>query len=438
MRGRTLVVGGGISGMTAAIQASEAGCEVVLVEKNSYLGGRVVQMSKYFPKLCPPICGHEINVRRIRSNRKIRCLTLAEVERITGDPGNYRVTIRVRPRGVNEKCTACGDCAEVCPVERANAFNWGMDRTKGIYLPFDAAYPPRFVIDAEACLGDSCRKCVEACKYDAIDLNDKWTVEEIEVAAVIFATGWQPYDAVRIENLGFGRYPNIVTNMMMERLASATGPTEGKITRPSDGQEIESIAFVQCAGSRDENHLKHCSGVCCMASLKQARYVREQYPEARVYVFYIDVRAPGRLEDFYADLQKDEKISFIKGKVAKIEEDAASQDLVVEAEDIIGGGRVTRKVGMVVLATGLVPSEIGGEIGSGLKRDEHGFLLPQQDQSGLIAVGCAKRPIDVAACVRDATGAALKALQIVCEEDQWSKKENSLSTSARAVKSAAR
>jgi quinone-modifying oxidoreductase subunit QmoA len=236
-------------------------------------------------------------------------------------------------------------------------------------------------------------------------------VEEIEVGAVIFATGWQPYDAERIESLGFGRYPNVVTNMMMERLASETGPTEGKIARPSDGKEIESIAFVQCAGSRDENHLKHCSGVCCMASLKQARYVREQYPEAQVYVFYIDVRAPGRLEDFYADLQADEKISIIKGKVAKIEEDAASRALVVEAEDILGGGRLTQKVDMVVLATGVVPSEIGGEIASGLKRDEHGFLIPEQDHPGLLTAGCAKRPIDVAACVRDATGAAIKALQ---------------------------
>jgi quinone-modifying oxidoreductase subunit QmoA len=410
-RGKVLVIGGGISGMTAAIQASEVGCEVVLVEKNPHLGGRVAQMYQYFPKLCPPVCGQEINLRRIRANGRIRCVTLAEVERITGEPGNYRATIRVQPRGVNEKCTACGDCVEACPEERPNAFNWGMDRTKAIYLPFDAAYPPRFVIDAEACPGESCGKCVEACKYDAIELGGEPTVEEIEVGAVIVATGWQPYDAERIENLGFGRYPNVVTNMMLERLASATGPTEGKITRPSDGQEIDSIAFVQCAGSRDENHLRHCSGVCCMASLKQARYVREQYPEAQVHIFYIDVRAPGRLEDFYADLQTDEKISLVKGKVAKIEEDAASHDLVVEAEDILGGGRVTRKVGMVVLATGIVPSELGGEVAGSLKRDEHGFLTPEQDDPGLLAVGCAKRPVDVAACVRDATGAALKALQ---------------------------
>jgi quinone-modifying oxidoreductase subunit QmoA len=397
--------------MTAAIEASEAGCEVVLIDKNPYLGGRVAQMYKYFPKLCPPVCGQEINLRRIRSNGQIRVLTLAEVEGITGEPGNYLVSLRLHPRGVNEKCTACGACIDVCPEERANEFNWGMDRTKAIYLPHDTAYPVRYVIDADACPGSSCAKCVEACEYDAIELDAPSAVEEIEVAAVIFATGWRPYDAERIENLGFGRHPNIITNMMMERLASETGPTQGRIRRPSDGKEIESIAFVQCAGSRDENHLKHCSGVCCMGSLKQARYVREQYPEAQVHIFYIDVRAPGRLEDFYADLQEDEKTSIIKGKVAKIEEDAGTGDLVVEAEDIIGGGRMSRKVGMVVLATGMVPSEIDGDAGSGLKRDEHGFLLSEQDQPGLLTAGCAKRPIDVAACVRDATSAALKAIQ---------------------------
>jgi heterodisulfide reductase subunit A-like polyferredoxin len=310
---------------------------------------------------------------------------------------------------VNEKCTSCGACSEACPEERLNDFNWGMDRTKAIYLPFDAAYPPRFVLDEKACSGEGCTSCVEACEYDAIELGGQPTTEEIEADAVVFATGWQPYEAAKIENLGFAESPDIVTNMMMERMASATGPTGGKIARPSDGKEIESIAFVQCAGSRDENHLKHCSGVCCMGSLKQVRYVREQYPEAQVHVFYIDVRAPGRLEDFYADLQEDEKVSIVKGKVAKIAADGGG--LVVEAEDIIGGGKLSEKVDMVVLATGLVPSEIGGEVSAALKRDEHGFLLAEQDSPGLLTAGCAKRPIDVAACVRDATAAALKALQ---------------------------
>ncbi len=408
---RILVVGGGISGVTTAVEASEAGCEVVLVEKNPYLGGRVAQMHQYFPKLCPPMCGLEISLRRLRTSGRIRCLTLAEVEKIAGEPGNYRATVRRHPRLVNENCTACGACVDVCPVDRPNAFNLDLDRNKAIYVPFEQAYPPRFVIDGDACEGASCSKCVEACAYDAIDLDEKPGTEEIEAGAIVFATGWQPYDAARMENLGFGRYANVVTNLMMERLAAVNGPTAGRITRPSDGKEIESIAFVQCAGSRDENYLKHCSGVCCSASLKQATYVREQHPDAQVFIFYIDIRTPGRLEDFYVARQADEKISIIKGKAAKIEEDPSTKDLVLEAEDVLGGGRLRQRVSMVVLATGIVPSDCPVELPGELKRDEDGFLEPEQAQSGILAAGCAKRPVDVAACVRDATGVALKALQ---------------------------
>ncbi|HID77322.1 MAG TPA: CoB--CoM heterodisulfide reductase iron-sulfur subunit A family protein [Planctomycetaceae bacterium] len=407
-----LVAGGGISGISAAIEASEAGCQVVLVEKEPYLGGRVVQMHQYFPKLCPPTCGLEINFRRLRTSPRIRCLTLAEVETIGGGPGHYQVTIRRRPRMVNRKCTACGACVEACPVERPDAFNYGMGTTRAIYLPHPMAFPLQYVIDTDACPGAECGKCVAACPYQAIDLEMQSETIQLEVQAVIWATGWEPYDASKIEGLGFGTYPNVITNVMMERLASSNGPTAGKIQRPSDGQPIQSVAFVQCAGSRDENYLKHCSGVCCMASLKQARYVREQYPDAEISIFYIDIRTPGRLEDFYSEIQKDGKVQLIKGKVAKISEDGG--DLVVEAEDTLSGERVTRKVNLVVLATGIVPqgAEVRFETGGGLARDEHGFLTEEQGLSGMLPVGCAKRPSEVAGCVRDATGAALKALHI--------------------------
>jgi quinone-modifying oxidoreductase subunit QmoA len=416
-KGTILVIGGGISGITAAIEASEAGCDVVLVEKQAYLGGRVAQMHQYFPKLCPPSCGLEMNFRRIRSSPRIRCLTLSEVEQITGGPGSYRATIRRHPRRVNRKCTACGACAEACPVERPDPFNCGMSLTKAIYLPFEMAYPLQFVIDGGACLGRQCGKCVPACPYQAIDLEMKPETVEVEVQAVIGATGWEPFDAAQIEGLGFGTCRNVITNLMMERLASPGGPTAGKIQRPSDGKGIESIAFVQCAGSRDENYLKHCSGVCCMASLKHARYVRQQYPDAQIYIFYIDVRSPGRLEDFYAQMQKDEKLHLIKGKVGKVAEDAANGDIVVEAEDIFSGCRVAQKVNLVVLATGMVPAAAAVRIepGGEWRRDEHGFLAKDQPLAGLLGAGCAKRPADVASCVRDATGTALKALQCCVE-----------------------
>jgi len=408
---KILVVGGGISGISAAMEAAAAGCEVVLVEKNPYLGGRVVQMHKYFPKLCPPMCGIEINLKRMRTaGDKIRVLTLAEVKKVSGGPGSYHVTIEKAPRFVNDNCTACGACVDVCPVERPDAFNYGMSKTKAIYLPFEQAYPPLYVIDGDVCEGASCNKCVEACEYKAIELDQKSETIELDVSSVIFATGWTPYDPAKIEPLGFGKYPNVINNVRMERLAAVNGPTGGAIKRPSDGGAIESIAFVQCAGSRDENYLKHCSGVCCAASLKQASYVREQYPDAKIFIFYIDLRTPGRLEDFLQAREEDEKIELIKGKVARIEEDA-SGDLVVEAEDVLGGGIVRVKVNMVVLATGIVPSEIGTEVPDGFVRDEHGFLVAEQPQPGILAAGCAKRPVEVASCVRDATGVALKALQ---------------------------
>ena len=412
-RGTILVVGGGISGITAAIEASEAGCDVVLVEKNPYLGGRVAQMNQYFPKMCPPSCGLEINLRRIRTSPSIRTLTLSEIEKISGEPGHFRVTVKRLPRGVNSKCTVCGECVEVCPKERVNEFDFGMSTTKAIYMPYKMAYPVQYVIDADACPGSECGKCVEACQYDAIELDKDPEMIELEVAAVIWATGWDPYDATQLEGLGFGKYKNVITNVMMERLASGDGPTDGKIKRPSDDKEIETVAFVQCAGSRDENYLKHCSGVCCMGSLKQTRYVREQYPDAEIFVFYIDIRAPGRLDDFYQMCQEDEKLHLVKGKVAKITEESANGDVVLEAEDTMTGERIEQKVNLVVLATGLVPvnASVNFENGGGLQRDEDGFLVSEQPQAGMVATGCAKRPVDVAACVRDATGAALRALQ---------------------------
>lgn len=411
-RGRILVVGGGVSGITAAVEASEAGAEVVLVEREAFLGGRVAALNEYFPKLCPPTCGLEINMRRVKTSPRIRVLTLAEVEKVTGEPGRYQATVRKNPRYVRESCTACGACVDVCPADREDSFNLGMGTTKAVYLPFDMAYPFRFAIDGEACLGEAeCGKCVPACPFDAIDLAMEAETEVLDVDAVIWATGWSPPDASRFEGLGFGTHPDIVTNVMMERLAAPAGPTDGELKRPSNGEPIHSVAFVQCAGSRDENHFKQCSGVCCLASLKQARYVRAQYPEADIYVFYIDIRAPGRLEDFYVASQEDEKLHLVKGKVAKVS--PKGDGLEVEAEDTLSGERVRQQVDLVVLATGMIPTGPGAvEVEGGLETDEFGFLAPVQPQAGMLPVGCAKRPIDVAACVRDATSAAVKALGV--------------------------
>lgn len=399
-----LVVGGGVSGLTAAIEASEAGSEVYLVEQKSYLGGRVAQMNQYFPKLCPPNCGLEINFKRIKQNPRIKFFTLSEIEKIDGVEGDYTVTVKSNPRYVNHNCTACGKCTEACPAERANEFNYGMGKTKAIYNAHEFAFPMKYVIDGSACLGAECGKCVAACEYGAIELDMSAKSFNLNVGSIVWATGWEPYDAQKVDYYGFGRHQNVITNVMMERLAASNGPTAGKILRPSDGKEVKTIAFVQCAGSRDENHLPYCSGVCCMASLKQATYVKAASPDAKVYMFYIDVRAMGKHEDFYTKVQDD--INMIKGKVGEISEDPETKDLIVQVENQLTGEIMKETVDMVVLATGMAPSTSSAL--DTISYDEDGFIV---SQPGIFGAGCAKKPLDVSSSVKDSTSAALKAIQ---------------------------
>jgi len=406
-----LVIGGGISGITAALEAAEVGAKVLLVEKGPSLGGRVSRMYHYFPKLCPPTCGLEINFRRIKQNPRIQVLTLAEVESVSGQAGEYEVKIRQNPRYVNEKCTACGDCAEACALTIPNDFDLGMSQRKAAYLPFTMAYPQRYVLDPQIIGTDDAKRCDEACKYGAIDLTMQPQTLTAKVGSIVVATGWNPYDLKALENLGGGRYPNVISNVMMERISAPNGPTGGKILRPSDQKEVKSVIFAQCAGSRDENHLPYCSGICCLASMKQAHYVREQYPEAQVKIFYIDIRAIGKFEDFYSKLQQDDKVEFVKGKVAKIQEDPATQDPVVEVEDTLSGEKIRAQADLVVLATGMVPSTASERLSMDIAYDEFGFVVSDGSQPGICAAGCAKRPVDVASSLQDATGAALKAIQ---------------------------
>ena len=411
--GSIMVVGGGISGLTTALEAAEVGYEVFLVEKNPYLGGRVAQLNQYFPKLCPPTCGLEINFRRIKDNPRLKVFTLAEVAKVDGAPGAYTVSVKLNPRHVNENCTCCGDCTEACQTEIDSYYDFGMQKIKGAHLPFEMAFPSRFIIhQAVKDSAEDAQRVKEACKYDAVDFDMEAKTFDLQVGAIVWATGWEPYDAAKIDNLGFGQYPTIITNMMMERLAAPNGPTKGKIVRPGDSKEPESVAFVQCAGSRDENHLPYCSYICCMASLKQATYVRERYPEAKIYIFYIDLRAPGqRYEKFYKKIKEDENIFFIKGKVAEVSEEPGTGNITVVAENAVTGEKVHQEVEMVVLATGMQPTAAEAKLPADLTYTDDGFIVNDFDKGGMFATGCANKPLDVTTSNQNATGMALKAIQ---------------------------
>ena len=411
-----LVVGGGISGMTAAIEAAECGKDVILVEKAPSLGGRVSQLYKYFPKLCFPTCGLEINQRRIKANKRLHILTMSEVTNVTGDAGNYTATVKTSPRYVNENCTACGACAEAVSAEVDNPFNYNMNKTKAVYLPHNMAHPQRYVIDPNIIGSDEADNAKAACKYDAIDLDMQETTMELNVGAIVWATGWKPYDAAKIQPYGYDRFDNVITSLEFERMMDPFGPTGGKLLRPSDAKEAKNVAFIQCAGSRDSNHLTHCSRICCMASLKQTTYLTEQYgddEEAKASIYYIDIRAIDRFEDFYQRVQDDPKVSFIKSKVANITLDQESGNPILHGVDTEGYHRYSNPHDLVVLAIGMTPGVDISEIASGVSTDSSGFIQVNVDNGGIFGAGCASNALDVNRSVQNATAAALRSIQVV-------------------------
>jgi len=414
-----LVVGGGISGMTAALEAAECGKNVILLEKNPSLGGRVSQLYKYFPKLCFPTCGMEINLRRIKANPNLKVITLAEVTDVSGQTGDYTVKIKLSPRYVNENCTACGDCASAVESTFSDEYNYGLSQRKGAYLPFSMAYPQRYVIDSRLIGTADADKAKSACKIGAVNLDMQAETLELKAGAIVWATGWKPFDAAKIQPYGHGRIPNVITSVEFERLADPYGPTGGKIVRPSDGKEAKNIAFIQCAGSRDRNYLKHCSRICCMATLKQTTYVREKFGDnGQATVYYIDIRAIDRFEDFYQKVQKDPNVKFIKSKVANITFDKASGNPVLNGNNLELSGtgkdmRYSTQHDLVVLAVGMEPSVDFAKMPFKLRLNEHGFIEMDESNGGMFAAGVASDALDVNRAAQQATAAALRAIQVV-------------------------
>ncbi len=405
-----LVVGGGISGMTAALEAAETGKQVVLVEKRPYVGGRVTQLYKYFPKLCFPTCGLEINQRRAKMNPNLHIITMAEVTDLQGEAGNYTATVKISPRYVNENCTACGDCAKVVEAEFDNDFDYGLGKRKGAYLPHRMAHPQRYVLDPAIIGTEDAQKAKEACKVNAINLDMQEETIEFKAGAVIWATGWKPYDANKIQPYGYDRIANVITSVEFERMADPNGPTGGKLVRPSDGNEVKSVAFIQCAGSRDKNHLLHCSRICCMASLKQATYPAD---DVDVSIYYIDIRAIDRFEDFYQKVKAKENVKFIKSKVASIVENKENGNPTLHGVDTEGYNRYANEHDLVVLAIGMEPSVDKASFPVEIVINEEGFIEPAPENGGVFAAGCSSDALDVNRAVQHATGAALRAIQVV-------------------------
>jgi len=409
-----LVVGGGISGMTAALEAAECGKQVILIEKNPSVGGRISQLYKYFPKLCHPKCGLEINLRRMKANRNLRLMALTEVTHVEGEAGNYTASLKVNPRYVNDNCTACGDCAKAVETEFDDEFNYGLGKRKGAYLPFNMSFPFRYVLDPRIIGTPDADKAKEACKYNAIDLDMEEHELKINVGAIIWATGWKPYDANKIQPYGYDRIPNVITSVEFERMLDPFGPTGGKILRPSDSKEAKDVAFIQCAGSRDHNHLKHCSRICCMASLKQTTYLREQYgDDCKGTVYYIDIRATDRIDDFYQKVQEDPNITFTKSKVANITEDRESGNPVLHGVDTEGYHRYSNPHELVVLAIGMEPSVPKGDFPMEVVVNEEGFIELDEANGAFFAAGCSSDALDVNRAVQSATASALRAIQVV-------------------------
>ena len=405
-----LVVGGGISGITTALEAAETGHDVVILEKTPALGGRVAQLNRYFPKLCHPTCGLEINFQRIRKNPRVKVFTMASVTAVTGERGDYTATVRQTPRYVKANCTACGDCARATETKMQNSFDYNLGEVTAAYLPHEMAFPMRYVIAPQVIGTPEAERIKTACKYDAVDLDEKESTFDLHVGAIVWATGWQPYDAAKISPYRYAHIKDVITNVEMERLAAPNGPTGGKIVRPSDGAAPKKVALIQCAGSRDYNHLAYCSRICCLASMKHAAYIREQSAEATVDIYYIDIRAHDKLEAFYRKVVNDPQVRLVKSKPAEIKigpdggpvvcgENTLTRDIYAEPYDL------------VVLATGMQPAGMGDVPGAPI--DAYGFIVPEDETRGVFSAGVASGPLDVSMSVQSATAAALKAIQAI-------------------------
>ena len=430
---RALVIGGGIAGIQTALDIADAGFEVDIVEKKPTIGGKMTQIDKTFPTLDCAACILTPKMVDVAQNDKIRVFAYSEVEAVKGFVGNFNVTIRKKARFVDEtKCTGCGLCTEKCPQKKVpNEFNLGLDNRRAIYIPFAQAVPKIATIDADYCTmlkSGKCGVCSKVCTAGAIDYKQTDELIEEKYGAIVVATGFNPISMDKFDEFAYSKSPDVVTSLEYERLMNAAGPTGGTLLRPSDGTHPKTIVFVQCVGSRCDGGEKgkpYCSKICCMYTAKHAMLTREKYPDTEVYVFYIDVRTPGKnFDEFYRRAVEDYDVHYVKGMVGKVTPENGK--LKVQASDLLGNRQMHIDADMVVLAAAIEPDESARPLATMLTAsmdtndfftEAHPKLRPvESPTAGVFLSGACQGPKDIPETVAQAGAAAGKVIGLLVKD----------------------
>jgi len=425
-----LVVGGGIAGIQAALKAADAGRKVYLVEREPSIGGHMAQLDKTFPTLDCSACILTPRMAAVKTHLNIELMTYSEVVDVQGYVGNFKVAIRRKPRYVDESlCTGCGICQDKCPWKAENKFDCGLGQRKAIYTPFPQAVPNVPVIDPEHCVyilrDGKCGACLKFCERGAIDFNQTEKTVELEVGAIIVATGYDLLDPSEIGRLGYKRFPNVITSLEFERLCNATGPTGGHIV--VNGQEPKSVAIIHCVGSRDRKYHEYCSRVCCMYALKFSHLIREKIEGASVYQFYIDMRCYGKGFEEFFQRAASEGATFIRGKPARVTDLALSDEergkLVVVCENTLLGAVMRVAVDLVILCPAMEARADARDVArlfnlsqsaDGFLQERHAKLEPvATTNDGVFVAGCAQGPKDIPDTVAQALAGAAEALALI-------------------------
>lgn len=430
---RALVIGGGIAGIQTALDIAEAGFEVDIVEKQPTIGGKMTQIDKTFPTLDCAACILTPKMVDCAQNEKIHIYSYSEIESVGGFVGNFHVKIRRKARFVKEDvCTGCGLCTEKCPQKKVpNEFNLGMDNRRAIYIPFAQAVPKVATIDPNYCSmlkNGKCGVCAKVCSAGAIDYKQTDTFIEQEYGAIVAATGFNPIDLSKFDEFAYSQSPDVVSSLEFERLMNAAGPTSGTLLRPSDGTHPKTIVFVQCVGSRCDGVEKgkpYCSKICCMYTAKHAMLCREKYPDTDVYVFYIDVRTPGKnFDEFYRRAVEQYGVHYIKGMVGKVTPEGGK--LKVQASDLLENRQLHIDADMVVLAAAIEPDKSARPLATMLTAsmdtndfftEAHPKLRPvESPTAGVFLSGMCQGPKDIPETVAQASAAAAKVIGLLCKD----------------------